>query len=155
MTEGADAAAGLSITRVFDAPRETVFKAWTDPASFAYWFGGRQAEVPVESVEMDVRPGGEWRATMLAGGREIPWKGVYKEVVEPERLVFSLSDDPSIPVDSGEYVTVQLTDLGDGRTEMRVEQSGGHLPPEGYEQAKQGYQGFFDAMQEHLAGGGR
>ena len=73
---------GITITRVFDAPRELVFKAWTEPAQFAEWFGGRGATIPLESVEMDVRPGGTWRATMFAGPErtEIAWKGVYREV---------------------------------------------------------------------------
>ena len=57
--------AGISMTRVFDAPRELVFAAWTEPARFAYWFGGAGTEVPTSSVEMDLRPGGQWKATML------------------------------------------------------------------------------------------
>ena len=106
---------GISITRVFDAPRERVWKEWTEPEPFADWFGGPTAEVPLSTVSMDVRPGGVWRATMLAGPerREIRWKGEYHEVVEPERLVFTLSDRPG---EEYELVTVVLNDLGDGRT---------------------------------------
>ena len=48
---------GVRITRVFDAPRERVWSEWTEPASFADWFGGRECEVPLTSVSMDVRPG--------------------------------------------------------------------------------------------------
>jgi uncharacterized protein YndB with AHSA1/START domain len=53
------------------------------------------AEVPLSTVSMDVRPGGAWRATMFAGPdrREIQWKGEYLEVVEPERLVFTVSPE--------------------------------------------------------------
>jgi uncharacterized protein YndB with AHSA1/START domain len=146
------ATGGMTITRVFDAPRDLVFKAWTDPAQFAQWFGGKEAEVPVSRVSMDVRPGGDWRATMFAGPdrQEIHWHGSYREVVEPERLVFTLSDQPSDTA-GDEVVTVVLTELGDSRTEMRVHQGGGHLTPEGYEMVKQGYTGFFDAMEELLA----
>jgi uncharacterized protein YndB with AHSA1/START domain len=64
---------GIAITRVFDAPRERVWQEWTEPERFADWFGGVESEVPVSSVEMDVRPGGSWRLTMFAapGRREI------------------------------------------------------------------------------------
>ena len=90
------AEAGITITRVFDAPRERVWREWTEPERFADWFGGAESEVPVSTVSMDVRPGGAWRATMFAGPgrREIQWKGEYREVVEPERLVFTISDQP-------------------------------------------------------------
>jgi uncharacterized protein YndB with AHSA1/START domain len=74
-----------------------VWKEWTEPERFADWFGGSETEVPVSTVSMDVREGGTWRATMFAGParREIHWKGEYREVVEPERLVFTLSDQPA------------------------------------------------------------
>jgi uncharacterized protein YndB with AHSA1/START domain len=141
---------GLRITRTFDAPRERVWREWTEPEAFADWFGGTQAEVPVSSVSMDVRPGGAWRATMYAGPerREIQWEGEYREVQEPERLVLTITDQPGS--EHEELVTVVLSDLGDGRTEMQVEQSGGGLSPEGYEQAKQGWGGFLDRMEERL-----
>ena len=64
-TPGAAAAQGVTITRVFDAPREEVWKEWTEPERFADWFGGAEAEVPVSTVTMDVREGGAWRATMF------------------------------------------------------------------------------------------
>ena len=141
---------GFTLTRVLDAPRERVWAEWTDPAAFADWFGGPEYEVPVESVWLDVRPGGQWRATMLAGRREIPWTGEYLEVEEPERLVLSITDEPE--PSSYDLVIVVLTDLGDGRTEMTVEQRGGMTPDE-YERAKQGWGAFFDRMAERLASG--
>jgi uncharacterized protein YndB with AHSA1/START domain len=141
--------AGFSVTRVFDAPRERVWREWTEPEPFADWFGGPQCEVPLDSVEMDVRPGGRFRLTMLIGSREVDWKGEYLEVVEPERLVFTISDQPGD--DRYELVTVVLTDLGDGRTEMLMEQRG-HMGPEEYEAAKTGWGGFFDRVAERLAG---
>ncbi len=87
---------GLRLTRVFDAPRDEVWREWTEPERFADWYGGRDSEVPLASVSMDVRPGGTWRATMFAGAerREIRWAGEYREVVEPERLVFTVTDEP-------------------------------------------------------------
>jgi uncharacterized protein YndB with AHSA1/START domain len=140
----------ISITRVFDAPRELVWKEWTEPERFADWFGGPEFEVPVASVSMDVTPGGAWRATMNVGpaGRAVQWKGEFLEVVEPERLVLTFSDQPG--EDAYELVTVVLTDLGDGRTEMAFEQRGG-MSPEQYERAKSGWSGFFDRIAERLA----
>jgi uncharacterized protein YndB with AHSA1/START domain len=140
---------GIAITRIFDAPRERVWQEWTEPERFADWFGGVEAEVPLSTVAMDVRPGGSWRATMFAGAtrHEIHWKGEYQEVVEPERLVFTVSDRPD---EQYELVTVVLTDLGDGRTEMQFEQRGS-LPPEMYERAGQGWSSFFDRVAERLA----
>jgi uncharacterized protein YndB with AHSA1/START domain len=141
---------GISITRVFDAPRERVWREWTEPEPFADWFGGPECEVPLSSVSMDVRPGGAWRLTMLIGSREVQWDGEYLEVSEPERLVFTVSDQPGD--DRYELVTVVLTDLGDGRTEMLFEQRG-DMRPEQYDAAKSGWGAFFDRLAERLAGG--
>jgi uncharacterized protein YndB with AHSA1/START domain len=140
------------MTRVFDAPRERVWTEWTEPERFADWFGGPESEVPVDTASMDVRPGGELRATMFAGPdrREIQWRGEYREVVEPERLVFTITDEPGDgPQDR---CTVVLNDLGDGRTEMLFEQRGG-MEPEQYERAKAGWGIFFDRIAERLAAG--
>jgi uncharacterized protein YndB with AHSA1/START domain len=141
---------GISVRRVFEAPRERVWKEWTEPERFADWFGGADSEIPLSTVSMDVRPGGSWRLTMYAepGRREIHWKGEFREVVEPERLVFTVSDRPGD--DLYELVTVVLTDLGDGRTEMRFEQRG-QLSAEQYERAEQGWGVFFDRIAERLA----
>jgi uncharacterized protein YndB with AHSA1/START domain len=140
---------GFAVTRVFDAPRESVWREWTSPEAFADWFGGPESEVPLDTVAMDVRPGGAWRATMYAspGRREIRWWGEYREVEEPERLVFTICDREG---DASELVTVVLRDLGGGRTEMRFEQRGG-MRPEQYERAKAGWGGFFDRIAERLA----
>jgi uncharacterized protein YndB with AHSA1/START domain len=144
---------GISLGRVFDAPREQVWREWTEPERFADWFGGRESEIPLDTVSMDVRPGGRWRLTMYAGAerREIRWKGEYVEVQEPERLVFTVSDRPD---EVYELVTVVLADLGDGRTEMRFRQEG-HLPPEQYERTASGWGSFFDVVDERLASEGR
>lgn len=141
---------GIAITRVFDAPRQRVWKEWTEPEPFADWFGGSDCEVPLSTISMDVRPGGSWRAIMFCdpGRREIQWKGEYREVVEPERLVFTLSDQPA--EDVYELVTVVLTDLGDGRTEMLFQQRG-RMSAEQYERAGQGWSSFFDRIVERLA----
>jgi uncharacterized protein YndB with AHSA1/START domain len=142
---------GIAITRIFDAPRERVWKEWTEPAPFADWFGGGEAEVPLTSVTMDVKAGGSWRATMFAGPErlEIRWKGSYREVVEPERLVFTISDQPGD--DTFELIIVVLRDLGDGRTEMRFQQLG-RMSAAQYKAAESGWSTFFDRMDEHLTG---
>src|SRR4051794_21090518 len=148
---------GFTATRIFDAPRERVWREWTEPEGFADWFGGVECEVPLSTVSMDVRPGGAWRATMFCGPgrREIRWTGEYREVAEPERLVFTISDQPGGERDRPgepryELVTVVLADLGDGRTEMRFEQRG-HMRPEEYDRARDGWGAFFDRLDERLA----
>jgi uncharacterized protein YndB with AHSA1/START domain len=151
MAEPFDGAApGIRYTRVFDVPREVVWKEWTEPERFADWFGGSEADVPVSTVSMDVREGGAWRATMFAGPRrrEINWTGHYHEVVEPERLVLTFSDGTGGD-DAYELVIVVLTDLGDGRTEMLFEQRGG-LTPDQYKRAEGGWGTFFDRMEERF-----
>ena len=144
----AESRLGLTITRVLDAPRERVWREWTDPEAFADWFGGPDAEIPLDTVAMDVRPGGAWRATMLYGGREIRWAGEYVEVEPPERLVLTMSDQPGEA--PGELVVVLLRDLGDGRTEMVLEQHGA-LPPGVYDAARNGWGVFLDRMAQRLA----
>jgi uncharacterized protein YndB with AHSA1/START domain len=134
---------------VFDAPRDRVWREWTEPERFADWYGGSEAEVPVSTVQMEVREGGAWRATMFAGPdrHEIQWKGNYREVLEPTLLVLTVSDRPG---DEYELVTVVLTDVGDGLTEMLFRQRG-RMSREQYERAGQGWSTFFDRMAEHLA----
>lgn len=80
----------LVITRVIDAPRERVFKAWIDPEQLAQWWGPKGFTNPV--CELDARPGGHIRIDMRGpDGVVYPMKGVVHEIVEPERLVFTSS----------------------------------------------------------------
>jgi len=80
----------LVITRIFDAPRELVFKAWTEPERLQRWWGPKGFTNPV--CEVDVGPGGAILIHMRApDGVVYPMTGVFHEVVEPERLVFSSS----------------------------------------------------------------
>src|ERR1700687_1787215 len=77
----------LVLTRVFDAPREIVFKAWTDAKQMAQWWGPNGFTNPV--CELDVRVGGAMRIHMRApNGVVYPMKGIFKEIDEPNRLVF-------------------------------------------------------------------
>jgi uncharacterized protein YndB with AHSA1/START domain len=141
--------AGITITRVFDAPRDRVWQEWTEPEPFADWFGGPESEVPLSTVSMDVRAGGTWRLTMFVGleRRAIYWKGEYLEVVEPERLVFTVSDQPG---EAYELVTVVFTELADGRTEMLFRQQG-QMSAEQYERTGEGWSSFFDHIAQRLA----
>jgi len=78
----------VTLTRVFDAPRELVWRAWTDPKHMAQWFGphGFTSSVP----ELNVRAGGALRIVMHGpDGNDYPMKGIFSEVRPPERLVFS------------------------------------------------------------------
>ena len=139
---------GITITRIFDAPRERVWKEWIEPERFSDWFGG-PAVVPLSTVEMDVRPGGSWRLTMFAdpGRREINWRGEYREVVEPERLVFTYRR-----ADRRLRADYRRPDRSRRRpTEMFFRQSGGKLSAEEYERAGQGWGSFFDRIAERLA----
>ena len=78
----------LKITRVFDAPREVVFKAWTDPKLLAQWWGPKGFTNPV--CELDARPGGAIRVHMRGpDGTVYPMGGMFHEIVEPERIVFT------------------------------------------------------------------
>jgi uncharacterized protein YndB with AHSA1/START domain len=151
MTESSSDAREMTITRVFDAPLEAVWKAFTEPEQFASWFSTPPFTTPVSTVSLDVRPGGEWRATMVSedDGTELPFVGVYREVVERERLVMTMDnpedrDDPNV-----ELLTINFTDLGD-KTEVVARQEG-HLPPEEYRQLEEGYAAFFDRLAERLA----
>jgi uncharacterized protein YndB with AHSA1/START domain len=89
----------LILTRVFDAPRALVFRAWLDPRHLARWWGPRGFTNPV--CEVDARPGGGFLLHMRApDGTVYPTRGVFHEIVEPERLVFSTSafeDEAGIP----------------------------------------------------------
>jgi uncharacterized protein YndB with AHSA1/START domain len=96
-TQSVAPAADFVITRVFDAPRAVVFKAWTEPGHMARWWGPHNFTNPV--CELDPRPGGAWRIVMRGpDGAEHPARGVYREVVEPERIAFTI-DHSDLPDD--------------------------------------------------------
>ena len=147
--EGGQAEAGIEIHWVFDAPPEQVWREWTDPERFADWYGAPTSKVRPQTVSMDVRPGGKWSLVMDSPRGEIHWDGEYVEVDAPRRLSFTVSDEPDS--DLYELCTVELTETGDGRTEMRFQQSG-KLPAEVYRRAREGWSGFFTRVDERLAG---
>jgi uncharacterized protein YndB with AHSA1/START domain len=154
VVSAASDAEGIVIVRVFDAPRELVFKAWTEAERFATWFGEHGSTIPLDKVSMDARPGGAWNATMIYGPDqvEIAFAGTFLEVVEPERVVMTITDASAIDADHPEVFTVVLKDLGADRTEMTFTQRGGNLPADEYSRAMRGSLIFFDRIAEHLAG---
>jgi uncharacterized protein YndB with AHSA1/START domain len=139
----------IAITRVYDAPREEVWKAWTEPDRLAAWWGKRGWNAVPSSITMDVRPGGAFRVTSVSDedGAEQTTSGVYRDVVAPERLV--LEESPEDAWHTGALSTVELIDLGDGRTEMRFSTTV-HTTMPVFEAASAGMASAFDRLAEHL-----
>jgi uncharacterized protein YndB with AHSA1/START domain len=100
----------IHIEREFDAPRDRVFAAWTDPALLPQWWGPRDTTTIVDHV--DVKTGGTWRVVIRsADGSETGFRGVYREVTPPERIVqtFEWEGMPGhVSIETAEFV-----DLGD------------------------------------------
>src|SRR5713226_3537728 len=99
-------------TRVFDAPREVVFKLWTDPNHVGQWWGPKGFTTTIS--EMDVRPGGVWRFVMHGpDGVDYENEIIYREIVKPERLVYSHVSGPLF------HVTVTFIEQG-AKTKLTV-----------------------------------
>ncbi|WP_214322745.1 SRPBCC family protein [Nonomuraea sediminis] len=143
--------AQYELDRDFDAPREDVYKAWTNPERFARWFGPRAYATPADRVHLDVRPGGRWEATLVSGdGFEATLQGAYREVRAPERLVFT-TGDPDNPGDGpASVVTIEFAATGTG-THMRFHQYGVNTTQEHAEGARAGWTEFFDRLAEEVA----
>ncbi|WP_024796120.1 SRPBCC family protein [Tomitella biformata] len=142
--------AEFTITRTFDAPREILWQAWTDPDEAPLWWHPRGVSTPRESVHFDFHVGGRYRYTMVndATGEEYPTGGQYLEIDEPSRLSFTwgLPDDP---VEDSPVVTVTLVALGD-KTEMTFHLRGiGGTPGDG--NVYDGWDSAFDLLLERLA----
>lgn len=106
----------IVMTRVFNAPRALVFKAFTDPEAIAQWWGQNNATTIVD--KMDVRPGGVWRYVQRdADGNEWGFRGEYLEIVPPERLVNTFEFE-GLP---GHVVTdTAVFEEFDGKTRLTV-----------------------------------
>jgi uncharacterized protein YndB with AHSA1/START domain len=129
-----EAARDVLITRDFDAPRDLVFRAWTDPDRLARWHAPRGCTIEYRAI--DVRPGGSFHSCIRTpDGQECWCVGTYLEVDEPGRIVYTLalSDEDGGPVDPADAskdpdwprettVTVTLEDLG-GRTRLTLHQT--------------------------------
>ena len=112
----------LVITRIFDAPRHLVFQAWTEPGRVARWWGPQGFVTTY--CDMDIRPGGRFRVCMRSPEGAEHWKqGVYREVVAPERLVFTFAwEDAGGKPGHQTLVTVTFAERGD-KTELTLHQA--------------------------------
>jgi uncharacterized protein YndB with AHSA1/START domain len=140
----------FSITRTLNAPRELVFEAITRPEHFAVWFGTAAVQVPQESLTMDVRPGGAFRAVMvLPDGNRIDWAGEYKVVEPPSHLAMTLTDQPDD--DAGLPVLFDLEEV-DGGTQLTIRQDRSDFSDEQVAATIAGYNAFIDDIERVLAG---
>jgi uncharacterized protein YndB with AHSA1/START domain len=135
----------LVITRIFDAPRALVFRMWTSPEHLARWWGPEG--FTTLACAMDVRPGGAWSRHMQGpDGLVIIKRGVYREIVPPERLVFTYADeqeDGSLgPVT---LVTVTLEEQG-AKTRLTLRQTGFATIS-----ARDGHEGGWSSCMERFA----
>lgn len=109
----------VAITRVFNAPRERVFAAWTQAEHLAHWFGPKS--YTVHSAETDPRPGGLFRLCMRSPQGKDYWvRGAFRELMPPEHLVITCTaDDEKGAPSFDEVIDVRLTAQG-GRTELKL-----------------------------------
>jgi len=110
----------ILITREFDAPRELVFKACTDPQLVAQWWGPRRYSTYVD--KMDVRPGGQWRfINRDAEGNEYAFHGVYHEILAPERVIDTFEFEGLPETGHVTLETMRLEALPGGRTRLTTQ----------------------------------
>jgi uncharacterized protein YndB with AHSA1/START domain len=142
------AARELVITRVFDAPRELGFKAWTEPEHVMHWLGPKG--FTALEFEMDPRPGGVWHARMRSPeGTQHSNRGVIQEIVEPERLVFTFAwDDEDGNPGREMLITITLAEH-QGGTEMTFSQSV-FESAEDRDGHREGWSESFDKLVEYL-----
>lgn len=148
----------IILTRIFNAPRDLVFKVWTEPQHIAQWWGPKGFTTKV--TEMDLRPGGKWRYVMIGpDGAEYPAKGVFREVISLEQIVatdeFDQGFDQVIKADlpQGMVTSAIFEDL-DGKTKLTLR----ILHPSAEDRRKHeamgvvaGWNSSFDCLDEHLA----
>jgi len=108
----------LTITRVFDAPRELVYRCMIEPEHLTHFWGPVGVSTPIGNIKIEPFPGGVFETVMVndADGSEYTSRGVFTEVVESERLVWR-------DTDFGVTTTSLFKDLGDGRTEVQIHQT--------------------------------
>lgn len=110
----------MLITREFDAPRELVFKTFTDPKLLPQWWGPRYLTTEVDT--MDVRPGGQWRfLNRDAEGKEYAFHGVYHEVLAPERIIDTFEFEGLPETGHVTLETMKLEALPGGRTRLKIQ----------------------------------
>jgi uncharacterized protein YndB with AHSA1/START domain len=109
------------ITHVFDAPRELVFRAWTDPDHVAQWFGPERFDTPRDAVAIDLRVGGRYELTMVQkdSGAEFPVRYGIVELDPPRLLVLKSAPIPEVGMHEGTLTRIELHDHGD-KTRMSL-----------------------------------
>lgn len=116
----------LTITRVFNAPREAVFRAFTDPDQIAQWFGPVGWSVPRETIDMDARTGGHQRLTMVSDDdptKTSPVNATFVEVIENELIVGEEHWEMPGMQDAGVMqMRLEFHDQGDGTTRLELRQ---------------------------------
>ena len=140
----------LVITRIFDAPRALVFRAWSMPEHMVRWLGPKNWTAP--SCTMDFRPGGAYRACIRSPeGKENWMRGIYREIVEPERLMFTFSwEDKEGEFGRENLVTITFAEQG-GKTRMTFRQAFFETI-ENRDAHHGGWSECFDRLEQHLAG---
>ena len=110
------------ITRVFEASREAVFRAWTEPEEIAAWYGPEHFDAPADSIRVDLRVGGRWEVTMVQRGSGDSFPAGYEivELVEPELLVLRSDPMPDFGMPEPTVTRVELHEDGPGRTRMTL-----------------------------------
>jgi uncharacterized protein YndB with AHSA1/START domain len=137
------------IERILEAPRESVFRAWTEADQIAAWYGPAHAEIPRDGIRIDLRVGGRWEVTMvLPGGRQFVVGYAIEALVEPELIVMRSDPMPEAGMPEGTVVRVEFHDLGD-RT--RVKLTDGPFPPGGSEPAAAAYTAALDKLAGFLS----
>ena len=139
----------IIITRRFAAPRELVFKVWTEPQHLAKWWGPKA--LTILSSELDVRPGGAWRRCLRSPDGTVHWKrGVYSEIVPPQSLVFTYEDEDGDGNASHQtLVTVTFVDIG-GKTELTLHQAVFETQA-AHKSHQLGWAGSLEGLAEYLA----
>jgi len=140
----------LVITRVFDAPRHLVFKAWTEPERLMRWWGPRGFTMTF--CKMDLRPGGAYRFHMRSPeGTEHRSQGVFREIVEPERLVLvgGWADAEGNAIRPETVLTLTFEDV-DGKTKLTLHNSGFESVT-ARDSHRGGWNGSLDCLAEYLA----
>jgi len=107
------------ITRIFDAPRDLVFQAWTDPDHVAQWFGPEGMETPRETVAIDLRVGGRYELTMVHDDAQYPLSYEIVELDPPRLLVLRCDPIPEVGIHEPTFTRVELHDHG-GKTRMTL-----------------------------------
>ena len=132
------------ITRIFDAPRERVFAAWTDPDQVAAWYGPAHLDTPREKVDIDLRVGGRWELTMVRRdtGAEYPVRYEIVELAAPELIVLRCEPMPEMGLPEGTVTRVEFHDHGD-KTRMTL--SDGPYPAGGGH-AEAGWNSAFEKL---------